>query len=143
MFKDAAKSIPIFWSPNMSIGANIIKDIAGKITQKVSKEFDIDVTDLHHKQKKDIPSGTAISIKEKIDNELKKKKIKKKSKIHAFRSGDSTGEHAIIFSGIGERIELKHVSTSREIFSSGAVKIAIWLHKKRRGYYCMEDYLSS
>ena len=66
MFKDAAKSIPIFWSPNMSIGANIIKDISGKITKKISKEFDIDITDLHHKQKKILHQGRQFPLKKQL-----------------------------------------------------------------------------
>ena len=141
--KEAAEKIPVFWSPNMSIGANIVKEVSGLVAEKLPSEFDIDITDLHHKNKKDIPSGTAIAINKNIELELKKKKNFKKPKIHAFRSGDSTGEHAIIFSGKGERIEIKHISTSREIFSSGAVKVATWLHKKKKGFYKMQDYLSN
>ncbi len=140
---EASKTIPVFWAPNMSIGANLIKEISGSVAERLSSEFDIDITDLHHKGKKDIPSGTAIAIEETIKIALKKKKSNKKPKVYSFRSGDSTGEHSIIFSGKGERIEIKHISTSREIFSAGAVKIAIWLSGKRKGYFNMPDYLSS
>ena len=141
--KDTGKYIPVFWSPNMSIGANLLKEVSGYLSSKISADFDIDITDLHHKEKKDTPSGTAISIKKNIETKLAKTKKSKNIKVTAFRSGDSTGEHAVIFSGIGERIEIKHISTSRDIFSIGAVKIAKWLSKKRKGYFDMQDYLSS
>ena len=78
LLKTHSKKIPIFWSPNMSIGANILKKLASETTLKISDNFDIDVTDIHHKQKRDTPSGTALSIKESIESSLKKKKINKK-----------------------------------------------------------------
>ena len=75
--KTHSKKIPIFWAPNMSIGANILKKLASETKSKISDNFDIDVTDIHHIQKRDTPSGTALSIKESIESSLKKKKIKK------------------------------------------------------------------
>ena len=144
LMKKTSKVIPVFWAPNMSIGANLIKLLSEKATEKLGLDFDIDITDLHHKHKKDIPSGTALFIKEAIEKKLKEKKIKKnKINIAAFRSGDSTGEHSIIFSGNGERIEIKHISSSRNIFSYGAVKAAKWIYKKRPGFYSMDDLLKT
>ena len=137
----ASKHIAVFWAPNMSLGANLISLLSKITTERLDKDFDIDITDLHHKQKKDTPSGTAKFIKEEIEESLKKIKVRKVVNISALRSGDSTGEHSIIFSGEGERVIIKHISTSRNIFANGAVKVAAWLHKKKPGFYNMSDFL--
>ncbi len=140
--KMASKYIPVFWAPNMSLGANLVSLLSGVATKKLGRDFDIDITDLHHKHKKDTPSGTAKFIKEVISNSLKEININKKNiNISAIRSGDSTGEHSVIFSGEGERIIIKHISSSRNIFANGAVKVAAWLYKKKPGLYDMRDYL--
>ena len=136
-----SKYIPVFWAPNMSLGANLISLLSKLAARKLGQDFDIDITDLHHKYKKDTPSGTANFIKEEINESLKKIKIRKKINISALRSGDSTGEHSIIFSGDGERITIKHISSSRNIFANGAVKVAAWLYKKKPGFYNMSDFL--
>ena len=125
----------------MSIGANLLKEIAVKITSKIGKDYDIDITDLHHKEKRDNPSGTALSIKEAISEELKNRKIKKRVNISAIRAGDSTGEHSVIYSGKGERIIIKHISNSREIFAHGAIELSKWLQKQKAGFYNMKDFL--
>ena len=125
----------------MSVGANLLKELSSQVTKKIGSEFDIDIIDLHHKHKKDTPSGTALNIKYDIDQALLKKKVGKKSSVIAMRSGDSTGEHTVVFSGQGERLELKHISSSREIFSDGAVKVAEWIFSKPKGFYQMHDYL--
>ena len=137
----ASKHIAVFWAPNMSLGANLINLLSKFTTTKLGKDFDIDITDLHHKHKKDTPSGTAKFIQEEIQDSLKKIKVKKKVNISALRSGDSTGEHSIIFSGEGERVIIKHISSSRNIFANGAVRVAAWLYKKRPGFYNMSDFL--
>ena len=142
LMKKLSKNIPILWSPNMSIGANILKETSGELAFKLANDFDIDITDIHHKKKRDIPSGTALSIKESIDQLLKNNNLKKKINISAIRAGDSTGEHSVIFSGKGERIVIKHISTSRDIFAQGAIKISKWLYKQKRGFYNMKDYLA-
>ena len=142
LLKMHSKKIPIFWSPNMSIGANILKKLASETTLRVSNNFDIDVTDIHHKLKRDTPSGTAISIKESIESSLKKKKINRKINVSAIRAGDSTGEHSVIFSGNGEKIVIKHISTSRDIFANGAIEAAKWIQSKRKGFYNMNDFLA-
>ena len=137
----ASKYIPVFWAPNMSLGANLITLLSKMTSKKLGKDFDIDITDLHHKHKKDTPSGTAKFIKQEIQDSLKKVKVKKNINISALRSGDSTGEHSIIFSGEGERIIIKHISSSRDIFAKGVVRVAAWIYKKRPGFYNMSDFL--
>ena len=141
LMKKLSNNIPILWSPNMSIGANLVKEIAAEAANKLGKDFDIDITDIHHKEKRDIPSGTALSIKEEIENKLKKSKIKKDVNISAIRAGDATGDHSVIFSGNGERITIKHTSSSRKIFAYGAVKISKWLYKQKAGFYNMKNFL--
>ena len=141
LMKKVSAHIPVFWSPNMSIGANLLKELSSQVTKKIGNEFDIDIIDLHHKHKKDTPSGTALNIKNDIDITLLKNKVRKKASIIAMRSGDATGEHTVVFSGQGERLELKHISSSREIFSEGAVTVAEWISRKPKGFYQMQDYL--
>ena len=142
LMKKLSKNIPILWSPNMSIGANLLKEIAGQMASKLGSDFDIDITDVHHKNKRDIPSGTALSIKEEVEQKLRNKNLKKDIGVSTIRAGDSTGEHSVIFSGKGERIIIKHLSTSRNIFAQGAIEIAKWLYKKKAGYYTMKDFLA-
>lgn len=137
----ASKYIPVFWAPNMSLGANLITLLSKMTSKKLGRDFDIDITDLHHKHKKDTPSGTAKFIKEEIQDSLKQVKVRKNINISALRSGDSTGEHSVIFSGEGERIIIKHVSSSRNIFANGVVRVAAWIYKKNPGFYNMSDFL--
>ncbi|MEC8100524.1 MAG: 4-hydroxy-tetrahydrodipicolinate reductase [Pseudomonadota bacterium] len=143
LMKKLSLNMPVLWSPNMSIGANLLKDTAKKIAFSLGRNFDIDITDIHHKNKRDVPSGTALSIKDEVQEVLKSQNIKKKINVSAIRAGDATGEHSVIFSGSGERITITHLSTSRIIFANGAVEIAKWLHVKKAGYYSMQDYLAS
>ncbi len=143
LLKKYSKKIPIFWSPNMSIGANILKQVASEISLKVAKDFDVDITDIHHIQKRDTPSGTALSIKESIESSLKRKKIKKNVNVSTIRAGDSTGEHSVIFSGKGEKIIIKHISTSRNIFAHGAIEVAKWISMKKSGLYNMTNFLTN
>ncbi len=140
--KKASKKIPVFWAPNMSLGANLLSILSEITAKKIGADYDIDITDLHHKNKKDTPSGTAKFLKEAIRFSLKKVKVNRKNiNISAIRSGDSTGEHSVIFSGEGERITIKHISSSRNIFANGAIKVAIWIYKMKPGFYNMSDYL--
>ena len=139
----ASKYIPVFWAPNMSLGANLITLLSKMTTKKLGKDFDIDITDIHHKQKIDTPSGTALSIKESIEKSLKKNQIRKNVSVSSIRAGDSTGEHSVIFSGEGEKIIIKHISTSRNIFAQGAIETAKWVYKKKVGLYDMKDFLAS
>ena len=142
LMKKTSKHIPVFWAPNMSLGANLLRLLAEQTTKKLGYDFDIDITDIHHKHKKDTPSGTAKFIKDSIDKSLKEIKVRnKKINISALRSGDSTGEHSVIFSGEGERLTIEHVSSSRKIFANGAVKVASWIHNRKPGLYTMSDFL--
>ena len=140
--KRVSKEVPVFWAPNMSLGANLLTLLSKIAAKKLGQDFDIDITDLHHKNKKDTPSGTAKYIKEAIESSLREVKVNKKTvNISALRSGDSTGEHSVIFFGEGERVMIKHVSYSRNIFANGAIKVATWIYRKKPGFYNMNDFL--
>ena len=138
---EAKKYKVAYVSGSTGLNTDLLKELSSIAARKIGSNFDIDIIDLHHKSKKDTPSGTAISIKNDIEKTLVEEKIDRKTKIIAMRSGDSTGEHTVLFSGPSERLEFKHISSSREIFSDGAVKVAKWLVNKSKGFYQMHDYL--
>jgi 4-hydroxy-tetrahydrodipicolinate reductase len=154
--KKASKSIPILFSPNMSIGANFLFEIARLAAAKLKSGYDIEIIEAHHRLKKDAPSGTAKKIAELIADEkgwdLKKvarygregitgERSADELGIHVIRGGDIVGEHTVLFSGHGEIIELKHTALSRDAFARGALVAAIFLSTKKTGLYSMTDAL--
>ncbi|WP_125152762.1 4-hydroxy-tetrahydrodipicolinate reductase [Clostridium rectalis] len=148
-----SKIIPIFKSANMSIGVNIINSILKNISEKLFKDFDIEIIEKHHNQKVDSPSGTALLLANTIKNSITEdtkfifgrdgigKRDKKEIGIHAIRGGSIVGEHDIIFAGIGETIEIKHTAISREVFAIGSLKACEFMFKKTAGIYNMEDVI--
>ncbi len=149
----ASKKIPIFFSANMSLGVNLIIELAKKATQ-ILKGFDIEIIEKHHNQKLDAPSGTALAIADAINESLvepseyiydrhssRKKRSKNEIGMHAVRGGTIVGEHDVLFAGCDEIIEIKHTATSREIFASGALSAAIFMYGKKRGMYSMSDLI--
>lgn len=153
MLKEFSKDIPILLSPNMSLGVNLLFKLV-EIGSKTLKEkgFDIELLEIHHNQKKDAPSGTAMKLLEIISNETGIKNyvfgregIKPRQKdeigVFALRGADVIGEHTIYFFGKGERLELSHKASSREIFARGTLEAAIFLSNKEPGFYSMFDVL--
>lgn len=153
----ASKTIPVLFSPNMSIGANFLFEISRIAAAKLKAGYDIEIIEAHHRLKKDAPSGTAKKIAEVIAEEkgwdLKKaarygregftgERSKDEIGIHVVRAGDIVGEHTVIFSGPGETIELVHRAQSRDAFARGALVAAFFLSKKKKGLYSMKDVLS-
>ena len=153
--KDFTRKMPIVMSPNMSRGVNLMfrlaRDSAGKLS-----DFDVEIVEAHHNQKKDATSGTAMELAGEIARErgLSEKtdfvygrrgstgvRAGKEIGIHALRAGDIVGEHMVIFAAGGERLEIKHVATSREAFAEGALHAAKWVHGKKPGLYSMQDVL--
>lgn len=152
--KDASDKIPVFFSANMSLGINLIIDLAKKATSLLQDSFDIEIIEKHHNQKIDAPSGTALAIADAINdtcdksNEYvydrhssRKKRSKNEIGIHSLRGGTIVGEHSVIFAGNDEIIELKHTATSKEIFAVGAIKAAKFLIGKNAGFYGMNDII--
>lgn len=152
----ASKDIPVFFSANMSLGINLLIDLAKKATKLLSESFDIEIIEKHHNQKIDAPSGTALAIADAISEDMqgdaeyvydrhtsRKKRKKSEIGIHAVRGGTIVGEHSVIFAGTDEVIELKHSAASKEIFAVGAIKAAVFMAGKNPGMYCMNDLIAT
>ncbi len=156
-FKKLSKGLKILRSSNMSFGVNLALNITSLIAAKLPEEANIEILDIHHNQKVDSPSGTALSFGDEIRNVNKQrntktefvyrgfdtKKKRKKSEIgfSSIRGGDVVGEHTVFFMLEGERIELKHKATNRNIFSRGSLLAAEWLFKKKQGLYSIKDIM--
>lgn len=153
---DASKTIPIFFSANMSLGVNLLIALAKRATEVLSGSgFDIEIIEKHHNQKIDAPSGTALAIADAINESLdnsyeyrydrstvREKRPKQEIGIHAVRGGTIVGEHEILFAGNDEFISLTHQATSKEVFAVGAINAAKFLaSKKNCGLYNMEHLL--
>lgn len=132
---EAGKNIPVLLSSNTSLGINVFRKILKTISAELNG-FDINIIEKHHNKKKDAPSGTAKTIAEDI------MKITGKDHVDtlAMRAGTIPGEHAVIFSGVDEILEIKHTALSKKIFARGALDLALKLSVKDPGYYLMEDF---
>lgn len=151
---EMSKKIPVFFSFNMSLGINLLVELAKKATQILGDQFDIEIVEKHHNQKIDAPSGTALMLADAI-NETKNNTMKymydrhsKRAKrekneigIHAIRGGTIVGEHDVIFAGRDEIITLSHTAMSKEIFAVGSVNAAVFLVGKTPGLYTMSDLI--
>jgi 4-hydroxy-tetrahydrodipicolinate reductase len=154
LIKKYSKKIAIFKSGNMSLGINLLEYIVNILSKKIPNNYHVGINDDHHKKKVDFPSGTALmlanavskgknknleSIKGKIF--LNKKGNLQKNKVNFFitRKGSTIGKHSVIFNNKIEKIELKHTAFSRELFADGALNAAIWISKKNRGLFNMQD----
>lgn len=134
--EEIAKVVPVVFSPNMSIGVNVLFSFLPAIAQKLGPEYGIEIVEAHHKAKKDAPSGTAKKLAQIIADSTKKE-----VPVHALRLGDIIGDHTIIFCGNSERIEIKHQAHTRDLFAKGALKAALWVANKPAGLYTMQDVL--
>lgn len=156
IIQDASKEIPVVLSPNMSIGVNLLFKILGDIAKVLGDDYDVEIIEAHHRMKKDAPSGTAIKMAKVIAEALGRnfdevavftrkgiigERTRKEIGIQTVRAGDIVGEHAVLFGGLGERIEIVHKASSRDTFARGALKAAIWIFGKRAGFYDMGDVL--
>lgn len=151
---EKSKKFPLMMASNTSLGINILNEVIGYIIPLL-EEWDIEIIEKHHNKKIDSPSGTAITLLEKIimgqnnDNKIKygREGISKREKneigIHSLRGGNIVGEHSVIFAGDDEIIEIKHEALSKSIFVSGAISAAIWLGNQNSGIYTMRDFLFS
>ncbi len=152
-----SKKIPILMSSNMSLGVNLLFNLV-KQTASALKDtvYDIEIAETHHKHKKDAPSGTALSLgeyaaegrktklnKSKVLDRTKKLSSRKKGEIgfSVTRGGEIAGEHTVSFIGPNDRIDLVHKANNRSIFVSGAIEAAIFLYKKKKGLFSMNDLL--
>ena len=151
--KAAAEEIPVFYSGNMSLGINLIIELAKKAAAVFGEGFDIEIVEQHHNQKLDAPSGTALMIADaiaevKTDAEYvydrhayRKKRDKKEIGIHSIRGGNIVGEHEVIFAGQDEVLTISHSARSKTVFAVGALNAAVYLKGKPAGMYNMSDLL--
>lgn len=152
--KLSAKKIAIIFSPNFSIGINIMYKIIKYISTMIDKNTDIEIIEKHHRNKIDAPSGTALQLGKKIANSMKwnfnentiftrhgniGKRKKNKIGFSTIRGGDIIGEHTVLFASEGENFSVTHKATNRSTFAKGAVKAAIWISKKKYGFFKMSD----
>lgn len=133
---DAAKVIPLVFSPNMSVGVNVLFSILPQVAGCLGQDYGVEIIEAHHKAKKDAPSGTAKKMAEVIGR-VNKKEIP----VHSLRMGDIFGDHTVVFCGNSERIEIKHQAHSRDLFALGALKAAKWIKDRQPGLYTMQDVL--
>lgn len=151
-----ASDTAVFFSANMSLGINVLIDLAKKATTVLEDNFDIEIVEAHHNRKLDAPSGTALYIADAVNeackenkeyvydrHSVRKKREKREIGIHAIRGGTIVGEHTVIFAGNDEIIELKHTALSRDVFAEGAVAAAKFMADKTSGMYDMNDLISS
>ena len=134
--EEISKFVPVIFTPNMSIGVNVLFGILPEIAKRLGPDYNIEIVEAHHKAKKDSPSGTAKKMGQILSDTLKKE-----IPIHAIRLGDIIGDHTVIFCGNSERIEIKHQAHSRDLFALGALKAAKWIINKPAGLYSMQDVL--
>ena len=149
----------VFWSPNMSVGVNVLLELLPELVQMLGPDYDLEMVELHHNRKKDSPSGTALRLAESLasarDWDLKDvacyhregiigERPKKEIGVQAIRGGDVVGVHSVYVMGPGERIEVTHHAHSRENFAQGALRAASWLPGQPSGkVYAMGDILKS
>jgi len=134
--EEVAKVVPVVFSPNMSVGVNVLFSILPDIAKKLGSDYSVEIVEAHHKAKKDAPSGTAKKLAEVI-TQVTKKDVP----MHSIRLGDIFGDHLVVFCGNSERIEIKHQAHSRDLFVVGALKAAKWIFGKPAGLYSMQDVL--
>ncbi|HPD17686.1 MAG TPA: 4-hydroxy-tetrahydrodipicolinate reductase [Planctomycetota bacterium] len=152
----AATRIPCLLAPNMSLGVNVLLRLVREAAAALGDAYDVEIVEAHHNKKKDAPSGTALALGEAAAAGLKRnlpdvavhgrhgmvgERTVKEIGFHAVRAGDIVGDHTVIFGGQGERVEVRHIATSRDTFARGALRAAKFLAGKPPGRYAMADVL--
>lgn len=151
-----AKRIPLLLAPNMSVGVNVLFRLVAEAARALGPAYEVEIAELHHRAKKDAPSGTALRLAEVAAEALalspRKAFVFERHGdvgprpqgaigVQALRGGDVVGDHTVFFLADGERLELTHRATSRDNFARGAIRAARWLAGKAPGFYDMQDVL--
>lgn len=150
-----AARVPTVWAGNFSVGVNLLYALARRATHVLGADFDVEVVEMHHRHKKDAPSGTAARLVDIIQQEralgpeslrygrygITGERSRNEIGVHVLRGGDVVGEHTVIYAGAGERLELTHKASDRAIFARGALRAAQWIAAQRPGLYDMQDVL--
>jgi 4-hydroxy-tetrahydrodipicolinate reductase len=151
----ASAKVPVLWEPNMSVGVHILGELVRRAVAALGADFDIEITEAHHNKKIDAPSGTALRLAE-IARDARATapafrhgregrpgtRPQNEIGMHALRGGDVIGDHSVHLLGGGERLELTHRATSRDVFAHGALRAAAWIAGKPAGRYRMTDVLA-
>ena len=152
-----ATLIPCLFSPNMSVGVNLLFKVLAEMARALGDDYDIEVLEAHHRLKKDAPSGTALKMADILAKAVNRdmgqvgvyarkgvigERTSAEIGMQSIRAGDIVGDHTVIFGGLGERIEVTHRAQSRDTFARGALRAAHWLVKQPPGLYDMMDVLS-
>jgi len=150
-----AARVPCVWTGNFSIGVNLLFALVRRAARVLGEDYDAEVVEMHHRMKKDAPSGTAARLLEII---LEERKLDRSALrhgregitgergraevgVHSLRGGDVIGDHTVVFAGIGERLELTHKAGDRAVFARGALQAARWVATRKPGVYDMQDVL--
>jgi 4-hydroxy-tetrahydrodipicolinate reductase len=152
----ASASIPLVFAPNFSVGVNALFWLTEKTAEILGPDFDLEVIEMHHRLKKDAPSGTARRLAEILAavrglqyvgdvrhgrEGMTGERTSREIGMHAVRGGDAVGDHTVIFAGQGERVELTHKASSRDTFARGAIRAVKWVRGRQPGLYDMQDVL--
>lgn len=151
-----ARRVPVLLSPNMSVGVNLAFRLLAQMASVLGDDYDVEITEIHHRGKKDAPSGTALRMAEVIAQALGRDLAKvgvygrqgmtgertpSEIGVQALRAGDVVGEHTVVFGGLGERLELTHRAHSRDTFARGALRAVRFIAAAGPGLYSMQDVL--
>lgn len=155
MIEDASKKVAMFRSGNMSLGINLLSELAKSAAKILGGSFDVEIVEAHHNLKIDAPSGTALMLEKAVEDGLdyqpeltydrhdrSQKRDKHEIGMHSIRGGTIVGEHEIIFAGNDEIIKLSHTALSKNIFAVGAVNAAVYMKDKENGMYDMSDVIN-
>jgi 4-hydroxy-tetrahydrodipicolinate reductase len=153
---DSARNIPIVFAPNFSVGVNTLFWLTRKAAEILGPDFDLEVIEMHHRLKKDAPSGTAKRLAEILagvrglsyERDVRHgragmigERVGTEIGLHALRGGDVVGDHTVVYANIGERLELTHKASSRDTFARGALRAVKWARSQPPGLYDMQDVL--
>jgi 4-hydroxy-tetrahydrodipicolinate reductase len=153
---DLSRNARCVMAPNMSVGVNVMLKVLEFVAATLGDDYDVELIEAHHNQKKDAPSGTAMKMAQVIADSLNRDldevgvycrkgvigaRKEKEIGIQTIRAGDIIGEHTVIFGGTGERLEFIHKAHSRDNFAKGAIRAALWVVNQKNGLYDMQDVL--
>ena len=156
VLRQAAQEIPVLLAPNTSVGVGVLADLVRSAAAALGDDYDVEIHESHHRMKRDAPSGTALRLGEIIAEArgdtfdevavydrhgANEPRAAGSIGFSVLRAGDIVGEHSVVFAGAGERLELTHRATDRDMFARGALRAAEWLAGRRPGTYGMQDVL--
>jgi 4-hydroxy-tetrahydrodipicolinate reductase len=154
--RQAARSVPIVWAPNMSLGINLLLGLVEDVARRLGPDWDVEIMEMHHRGKLDAPSGTALALGRSAaaGRKMMLEEVQQRGRdgitgprrtgdigFAALRGGDAVGDHHVVFAGAGERLELTHRATSRSIYAKGAVQAARWVVGRPPGLYGLKEVL--